>query len=204
MNFSLYNMEIYFATTNQGKVQSLQRDLGKYDISVVQHPVDLIEPRSSDVQEIAKSKVNQAYSIIRKPTVVIDAGFYIHSLNGFPRTFVNFALETIGIEGILKLCEGKERNCEFQHCLAYMDKSLESPRYFSYEVKGNLSFNPKGVMQKHLWSKLSLIFIPKESNKTLAEMNPEEFLEWRKINYKGSSHYKNFIDWFLEHNSKVD
>ena len=119
-------MEIYFATTNQGKVQSLQRDLGKYDISVVQHPVDLIEPRSSDVQEIAKSKVNQAYSIIRKPTVVIDAGFYIHSLNGFPRTFVNFALETIDLEGTLKLIDGKSRECEFRECLGYMDEKLRT------------------------------------------------------------------------------
>ncbi|HLC56651.1 MAG TPA: non-canonical purine NTP pyrophosphatase [Candidatus Nanoarchaeia archaeon] len=197
-------MELYYATKNYGKVQSLQRELENTNIRLIHKPLELPEPRSDDVKEIAGEKVIFAYRLLKKPVVSLDAGFYIHSLNGFPKAFVNFALETIGIEGILKLCEGKERNCEFQHCLAYMDKSLESPRYFSYEVKGNLSFNPKGVMQKHLWSKLSLIFIPKESNKTLAEMNPEEFLEWRKINYKGSSHYKNFIDWFLEHNSKVD
>ncbi len=197
-------MELYYATKNYGKVQSLQRELENTNIRLIHKPLELPEPRSDDVKEIAGEKVIFAYRLLKKPVVSLDAGFYIPSLNGFPKAFVNFALETIGIEGILKLCEGKERNCEFQHCLAYMDGSLESPRYFSYEVKGDLSFDPKGVMQKHLWSKLSLIFIPKESNKTLAEMNTEEFLAWHKIKYKGSSHYKKFIEWFLEHNPKVD
>lgn len=199
MNFSLYNMEIYFATTNQGKVQSLQRDLGKYDISVVQHPVDLIEPRSSDVQEIAKSKVNQAYSIIRKPTVVIDAGFYIHSLNGFPRTFVNFALETIDLEGTLKLIDGKSRECEFRECLGYMDEKLSEPRYFLSHVKGQLSDKPKGSMQKHLWSRLGLIFIPEESNKTLAEMSHDEYLDWRKISREKNSLGQQLYEWISTH-----
>ncbi|MCG2718141.1 MAG: hypothetical protein L6408_04820, partial [Nanoarchaeota archaeon] len=92
-------MKIYFATTNKGKVQSLQRDLTKYGIKIVQEPINLIEPRSSDVQEIAKYKLEQAYPLIKKPTLVIDAGFYIDELNGFPRAFVNFSLDTIGLEG---------------------------------------------------------------------------------------------------------
>ncbi len=196
-------MELYYATKNYGKVQSLQRELEDTKIKLIHSPLELPEPRSDDVREIAREKVTFAYELLKKPVVSLDAGFYISSLNGFPKAFVNFALETIGIEGILKLCEDKERKCEFQHCLAYMDSNLESPKHFYYEVEGNLSFQPKGTMQKHLWSKLSLIFIPKESNKTLAEMNYEEFLEWRKIKYKDSSHYKNFINWFLEHNSKL-
>jgi len=127
-------MDIYFATTNKGKVQSLERDLGKHNISVIQKPIELIEPRSSDVQEIAQSKIQQAYPQINNPTIVIDAGFYIDSLNGFPRAFVNFTLDTIGIEGIVKLVDGKPRDCEFRECLAYMDQSLQEPKYFISHV----------------------------------------------------------------------
>lgn len=188
-------MEIYFATTNFGKVQSLQRDLEKHGISVIHKEMDLIEPRSSDVQEIAEAKIRQAYAQIKKPTVVIDAGFYIDALNGFPRAFVNFSLETIGLEGILKLTEGKERGCEFRECLAYLDERLDKPEYFFAHVRGQLSETCRGIMQKHLWSKLGLIFIPEESNKTLAEMSYDEYLDWRKISREKNSLGKKLYDW---------
>jgi XTP/dITP diphosphohydrolase len=188
-------MEIYFATTNHGKFQSLQRDLGKYDISIIQQPIELIEPRSSDVQEIAQSKIQQAYTKIQKPTIVIDAGFYIYELNGFPRAFVNFSLETIGLEGILKLVENKSRGCEFRECLAYMDQTLEEPKYFITHVKGQLADTQRGSMQKHLWSKLGLIFIPEGSEKTLAEMSYDEHLEWRKISREKDSLGQKLYEW---------
>ena len=188
-------MEIYFATTNHGKVQSLQRDLGKYDISIIQQSIELIEPRSSDIQEIAQSKIQQAYIQIQKPTIVIDAGFYIDELNGFPRAFVNFSLETIGLEGILKLVENKSRGCEFRECLAYMDQTLEEPKYFITHIKGQLADTQRGSMQKHLWSKLGLIFIPEGSKKTLAEMSYDEYLEWRKISREKNSLGQKLYEW---------
>lgn len=188
-------MDIYFATTNQGKVESLQRDMGKYNISVIQEHMDLIEPRSSDVQEIAESKIQQAYVHIQKPTVVIDAGFYIDSLNGFPGAYVNFSLETIKLEGILKLVEDKPRGCEFRECLAYMDETLKKPEYFLAHVRGQLSENPRGSMNKHLWSELSLIFIPEGSSKTLAEMTSDEYLNWRKISREKNSPGQKLYEW---------
>ena len=192
-------MDIYFATTNKGKVVSLQRSLEKYGISVIQKSIDLIEPRSSDVKDIAGCKMEQAFSQIKKPTIVIDAGFYIDDLNGFPRAFVNFTLETIGLDGILKLVENKSRACEFRECLAYMDESLEEPVYFISHVRGRLSNIPKGVMQKHLWSELALIFIPDGSDKTLGEMSYEEYLEWRKISKEKDSLGKKFYEWFSKY-----
>ncbi len=188
-------MEIYFATTNFGKVQSLQKDLEKYNITIIQQRVDLTEPRSSDVREIAQSKIEQAYNLIQKPTAVVDAGFYIDELNGFPRAFVNFTLETIGLEGILKLSENKPRGCEFRECLAYMDNKLQEPQYFISHLRGQLAKSERGVMQKHLWSKLALIFIPEGCSKTLAEMTYEEHSEWRKISRSKNSLGKQLYNW---------
>jgi len=188
-------MDIYFATTNQGKVQSIQRDLGKYNISVIHEPINLTEPRSSDVQEIARSKIQQAYAQIQKPTIVIDAGFYIDELNGFPKVFVNFSLETIGLKGILKLVENKSRGCEFRECLAYMDESLDKPKYFIEHVRGQLANAQRGSMQKHLWSKLGLIFIPVGSKKTVAEMSYREYLEWKKIYKEKNSLAQKLYEW---------
>ncbi len=140
-------MQIYFATMNSGKVNSLQRDLSKYGIDLVQEEIDLIEPRSSEVKDIAESKIHQAYLQIQMPCIIIDAGFYIESLNGFPRAYVNFALETIGLEGLLLLVDGKNRECQFRDCLAYMDKELLRPEFFFSVVKGKLANEQRGEMR---------------------------------------------------------
>ena len=83
---------------------------------------ELDEPRSDDIKEIATAKVKQAYEIVKRPCISLDADFRIDELNGFPRAFVNFSLDTIGIQGILKLMENKNnRTCAFNECLAYHD-----------------------------------------------------------------------------------
>ena len=79
-------------------------------------------PRSDDIKEIATAKVKQAYNLVKRPCIALDTDLRIESLNGFPRAFVNFSLDTIGIEGILKLMENKQdRRCAFNECLAYHD-----------------------------------------------------------------------------------
>ena len=178
--------QIYFATTNKGKVNSVSNALSKYGIEVVHYPLELPEPRSDNLREIAKEKVLFAYEKIGKPCVVLDSGFYVHSLNGFPKAFVNFALETIGIEGILKLVDGKPRDCEFRNCLAYLDETLSEPAYFESNVDGLLSDFPRGEMRDYCWSKLFLVFVPRSANKTLAEMTFDEYQEWRNQRYKDS------------------
>jgi len=197
-------VKINYVTTNRGKVQSLQGHLAVYGIEVEQRPIDLPEPRSSDVNFIAQQKAIAAYQILNEPLVVLDAGFYISSLNGFPRAFANFVLETIGLEGILKLVEGKERTCEFKECLAYMDEKSAEPVCFLSHIEGSLAKEPKGSMQKHLWSTLALIFIPKHSSLTLGELSPEEYASFWRDYPRESSCNKKFSEWystkFLNHN----
>ena len=190
-------MELYYATSNSAKVKSLQRVFCETKIRIIQAGMDIPEPRSSDVQEISKEKVIFAYNKLKKPVIALDAGFFINSLNGFPRAFVNFTLETIGLEGILNLVEGKERSCEFRECLSYLDDSLSEPQYFIENVKGTLSHEIKGFLQDHLWSKLGLIFIPEGNIKTLAEMNYQEYVEWRKSKEK-ESYSRLFYEWFFK------
>jgi XTP/dITP diphosphohydrolase len=186
--------QIYFATKNRGKVNSVRNALSRYGIEIVQIPLDMPEPRSDDLQEIAREKVLFAYEQIQKPCIALDAGFYIDSLNGFPKTFVNLALETIGIDGILKLVEGKPKTCEFRNCLAYMDENLSEPVYFESRVSGELSENPRGVIEDYAWSELFLIFIPEGTNKTLAEMTFDEYQAWRAQRYQDSFATK-FAQW---------
>lgn len=192
-------MKIYFATKNAGKVQSLQRDLAGLDIEIIQTALDIPELRSADVQKIALKKVSFAFGWVRKPVLAQDSGFFIDSLKGFPGAYVNYVLNTIGIEGILALVNNKSRGCEFRECLAYLDESLPEPIFFTSRIRGIISIEPRGEIQKHHWSPLSLIFVPGGEVNTLAEMSYEEYVEWNKL-VRTDSASKSFARWLAEKN----
>ena len=188
--------EIIFVTHNKGKVKSAEKYFKNIKLSTIDFELD--EPRSDDIQEIAKSKVIQAYEMLKKPCIALDTDFRIDQLNGFPRAFVNFSLETIGIDGILKLMENENnRTCAFNECLAYHDG--KEIHYFYGKHPGNLSNKIQGIDRKEKWSDLWYIFKPKGFNKTLAEMDEYERVNRRSIDGSYSAMEK-FVEWYQENN----
>lgn len=184
--------EIVFVTTNKGKVASAQRQLTDIKLEIFDY--DLIEPRSDDVREIAEYKVREAYEVIKKPCIALDAGFFIEELNGFPRAFVNFALDTLGIEGILKQMHGIEnRKCAFKECLAYYDG--QNILYFDGNHEGKLSTAIRGNDTDKKWSDLWYIFIPYGYDKTLAEMSDEERNNRIRCS-QNTSAMEEFVDYY--------
>lgn len=186
---------VYIATSNKNKAASIKKEMHRYGVNVKHFYLEIPEPRSYDIKEIAKAKVLYAYKKLKKPCIVLDSGFFVNSINGFPRTFVNYALETIGIEGILKLAEGKGRFCDFRDCLAYYDGIASKPVLFQSVVKGKLSNSPKGNVKPFHWSRLFLIFIPEQKTKTLAQMGKKEYNNWYE-SINRDSYIKKFADWF--------
>ena len=163
--------EIVFVTHNKGKAKSAEKYF--QNIKFTTYDFELDEPRSEDLKEIATAKVKQAYQIVQRPCIALDTGFFIEALNGFPKTFVNFSLDTIGVAGILKLMEGQEnRNCRFEECLAYYDG--HEIRYFYGNHPGTLTNQMDGQDRKEKWSDLWYIFQPQYFDKTLAQMTEIE------------------------------
>ncbi len=185
--------EIIFVTHNKGKIASAKRAFEDVDFKIFEYELD--EPRSDDISYISKAKVEEAYKLVNKPCISLDCGFWIDALNGFPRSFVNFSLETLGIKGILKLMEGKEnRNCKFTECLSYYDgKEIHQ---FMGEHKGKLSEEILGNDTNEKWSDLWYIFIPSGYQKTLAQMTKEERLTRKK--YESKDAMKEFAKWYKE------
>ncbi len=183
--------EIVFVTTNQGKIASAQKYLK--NIKLISYNAELVEPRSDDIKEIARQKVLQAHNIVRKPCIALDAGFFVRAYNGFPRAYVNHMLDTLGIDGLLKLMDGNEdRYCEFRSCLAYYDgNTLE---FFENKSPGTLSDKIRGNDNINRWSDLWYIFIPEGFTKTLAEFTEQDFEEYDKV--KDVSAIKKFGDWY--------
>ena len=185
---------ISFATTNEGKIKYFNRILSEYGIEVVPSRVEMPEPRSYDVGEIAEAKVRYASSIIKDECIALDSGFFIPALNGFPRTFVNFALDSIGIGGFLKLMDQeKDRRCAFKSCLAYIDKEGSVKKFYS-EAEGTIAIAATGNKPDYAWSDLYRIFIPKDKEKTLSEMSKEEYEDWSG-SLESCEH--SFAEWFV-------
>ena len=175
--------EIVFVTHNKWKAKAAERYFDNIKFSTYDFKLD--EPRSDNIKEIATAKVKQAFEKVMKPCIALDAGFFIDKLNGFPRAFVNFSLDTIGIDGILKLMEQKEnRKCRFEECLAYHDG--KEIHYFYGKHPGNLATKIQGTEREEKWSDLWYIFKPEHFEKTLAEMDSVEalkvFAQWYKEN----------------------
>ncbi len=184
--------EIVFVTHNTGKIASAQRYLKK--VNLIPYKYELNEPRIEDIKEIATAKVKEAYDIVKKPCIAQDTGFYIESLKGFPKTYVNFALETIGLDGILKLMENKEnRKCSFKECLAYYDG--KEIKYFYGIHEGTISEKIAGKERSRKWSDLWYIFKLKNFEMTLAEIDDEE--RDKILETDGSiSAIKLFAEWY--------
>lgn len=185
--------EIIFVTHNKGKIASAQRALKNVNLKIFEY--ELEEPRSDDIKYISKYKVEQAYKIVNKPCISLDCGFWIDELNGFPRAFVNFALETIRIQGILKLMEGKDnRKCRFTECLSYYDGN-ELKQFMGYH-EGFLSEKVLGKDTSDKWSELWYIYIPYGYDKTLAQMTEEE--RENRIRNKSVNSMEEFAKWYEE------
>lgn len=188
--------EIVFVTHNKGKIKSAEKHFKNLKFTTFNYELD--EPRSDDIQEIAKSKVIQAYNIVKRPCIALDTDFRIDSLNGFPRAFVNFSLETIGIDGLLKLMEDKDdRECAFNECLAYHDGN--EIHYFYGKHPGYVSKKIQGLDRNEKWSDLWYIFKPKGFEKTLAEMDETERENRRTVDGSYSAMEK-FAEWYEKNN----
>jgi len=186
--------KITFVTSNSGKVFTAQQYLNELNIELETYNHELIEPQSDDLAEIAKSKVMQAYKIVKQPCIAQDSGFYIEALGGFPSAYVHYALDTIGVNGILKLMKDvSNRVCMFKECLAYYDGT--SVEYFYCNHEGMLSCEILGDDHPEKWSDLWYVFIPNYSaeGKTLAQYTVDETRERRK---NIDSSLKKFARWY--------
>lgn len=185
--------EIVFVTSNRGKLASAEKELE--GIKVIGYNAHLIEPRSSDIKEISKQKVIQAYNYVKKPCIALDVGFFVEELNGFPEAYVNDMLDTIGINGLLKLMDGvNNRRAEFRHCLAFYDGEVF--KYFEGKSVGTIATEIRGVDKEQKWSDLWYVYIPEWTNKTLAELSEKDHEQHRKN--KKDVYMKEFAKWYKD------
>ncbi len=188
---------VTFVSRNAGKVLSVQRGLSEFGIKVRHLQADLREIQSDLTSEVAQTKVQDAFVLATAPTLAMDAGFGINSLDGFPGPYTEYVLRRLGPDGIVRLLRGqRRRDCCFVESLAYWDGS-GTPVVFEEVLPGRLAASPRGETKPHHWSSLALVFMPEGWDKTLAEMTDEEMRQWRCESQGHGAFYADFAKWYL-------
>ena len=192
--------EIIFVTGNKGKQASAQKYFSENDVKVECYNYEYDEPNINDIELIAISKVKQAYNKVNKPCIALDCGFYIPEYPNnpnFPGAFPKRELlDKIGINGLLQNMKNVDnRYCYFKEVLAYFDGS--EIKLFYGISEGTLSNEIRGLDRDKKWSDLWYLFIPKNCDKTLAQMTE---LERETRNDEHTSGLQVFSEWY---NSKT-
>jgi len=117
---------------------------------------------------------------------VEDAGLFIDALNGFPGPYSSYVYRTIGVEGVLKLVEGKSRGAAFVSVIALYHPG-KGVRVFKGMCRGVIAQHPRGFSGFGF----DPIFIPEGVGKTFAEMREDEK---NKLSHRGEAARK-LIEW---------
>jgi len=191
--------EITFATGNKGKVESLRRSLercGVTNVTIIQEPLELIEPQAESAEEVALAKARQAYQLLGRSVLVDDSSFHINALGGFPGPYIKYMLTTIGIDGILKIMEGREdRSAYFLSFLVFIDEEGNEHAISGAPLHGTITAEADTFDNETAWSDLYKIFMPNGSSKVLARMSHEEHAAMKR---DGDSPYGAFASWLKE------
>lgn len=186
-------MKIFFVTSNLAKVALANDRLSKYGASVEQKALPLLEIQSLDINDVSKSKAEQAGKLVSSPLIIEDSALYIHSLNNFPGTFLKPIFDSLGDTKILKLLSGSQsRSVTVVGQLIFVDSKKGIMKSFQGTYEGTLSKFPRGENLRG-W-KVSRIFIPDGESKTLAEMDEDEWNNFLQ-KFRKNDHYEKFGKW---------
>lgn len=189
---------INFVTSNQTKILHAQEALNSLNIEVVNIKLDLIEPREEDPDKVAIEKALQAIKQVKKPLIVEDSGIFIKALNGFPKTFIHFIEDSIGIAGIIKLMDGiSDRSIEFHQSLAYIEPDMESPQVFNY-IDGGYQIADKIWESEYESGSFDKILIPPGETMPLSMFSKEWRAKRDTDANKDTIHYRQLANWLLK------
>ncbi len=166
--------DIVLVTSNQHKAHYFSQMIG---MDVENIAIDVEEIQSLDIREVATHKVKLAYAVVKRPVVVEDTQLVFHALGLLPGPFIKWFLDSLGVEGLCKLLEPyADRTATAGAVIAYFDgTNLE---LFEKSLSGKIADSPRGS-SGFGWNR---IFIPEGSDKTLGEMDEEEFeLFYKKV-----------------------
>lgn len=169
-----------FVTGNPYKLEVAKSSLTAIGYEVVQEKLETPEIQSSDVSEIASYSAKWAADKLGKPVVLMDAGYYIEVLNGFPGPFIKYVNQWLTSDDLLNLMRNKtNRKVVVKGALSYCEPGKE-PITFESKWEGNVAFQAVKT-EKPGTTPINEIFIPLGYEKVESEISREEMVKfWAK------------------------
>ena len=150
-------------TTNPGKFREVAALLEPLGIRTVWKRRALPEPQATTLEEVVQAKL-RALPRTSGWTLVEDSGLFMRGIRGFPGVYSAYAYETIGLEGLLRLLEGKERAADFRTVAGLRHGRLEY--LLAGHCPGLIADAPRGTGGFGF----DPIFIPEGRSETFAQM----------------------------------
>jgi non-canonical purine NTP pyrophosphatase (RdgB/HAM1 family) len=158
-------MQIRFVTTNISKVREFQTIL---QVEVTQLPLHLPEIQALEVDEVVRSKAEQAYAQAGVPILVEDTGLTFSAWNGLPGALIKWFVDSVGSAGICEMLSSQKNRHAIAKCTLDLYDGKEH-HLFSGMIQGNIAYEPRG-QGGFGWDD---IFIPDGYSQTFAEMTSE-------------------------------
>ncbi|MHA1247258.1 MAG: XTP/dITP diphosphatase [Candidatus Thorarchaeota archaeon] len=178
---------VILVTQNRHKLAELTPLFKRYNVPFETTSYEKFEIRSDDVEQIARAAALHAADVFGRPVVVDDTGLFIDALNGFPRAYPAFVLDTIGRKGILRLMEGVEdRTARFVTAVGFSDSTMV--KTFVGEMKGVIALEERGTGGFGY----DPIFVPEGFDRTYAELSFEEKVS---ISHRTRA-FTAFLEWY--------
>lgn len=155
-----------FVTSSANKLAEVERILGR---SLVQASLPLEEIQAIDLATVVRHKAHQAYTRLGQPVLVEDTGLAFTAWNGLPGALIKWFLAALGPNGICQLLRGETNRAATATTFFCYDNGSEY-RVFAGTVSGIIPEAPRGS-NGFGWD---AIFQPLGSERTFAEMTPEE------------------------------
>jgi XTP/dITP diphosphohydrolase len=160
-------MNLTFVSTNGGKFREARSILSSYGVSLRWSRRELPEVQAGRLEPVVRAKLDAA-AASRPRVLVEDSGLFIDALDGFPGVYSSYALETIGLVGILRLLRGRGRQATFRSVAGL---SIDGHRRtFAGQCQGQIARRAKG---DHGFG-FDPLFIPTGERRTFAELAPVE------------------------------
>jgi XTP/dITP diphosphohydrolase len=162
-------MKLTLVTSNRGKLAEFRSALAPLGIEVEHSEEECDEIQADSLKEVVLSCLAQLKDKGMDDIVIDDSGLFVHALNGFPGVYSSYALKTIGMDGILKLLDGKEdRSAHFECCIG---ASIGGEEFtVTGRCDGTIALAPSG----HEGFGFDPIFVPSGFYRTFAEISITE------------------------------
>lgn len=155
-----------FITTNDKKFQEIHTIIP----DAKQRHIDLPKIQDATADELVKAKLLAALDFEDGHVIVSETFLEIDCLNGLPGPHTKDFMQTLGVEGLLKLLSTHQEKCPAKMVtITGYAKSPDQTYFFKAAVEGSIlsSKTASGIDYTY-------IFIPNGADKTLGEMSLKE------------------------------